>query len=189
MLKRITSFCLTLCLVTLLISTAHAQAPLGLPSGSNTSYVAGGIRLPFDNSPWALLHTDRKVFLRKALFAGTFGGVFEYSQIFEVRGDRRIVSVCQKSDDSNVFLILLQDGFVVRFDADEFNTKNVGRIETGSPNSLKKIAGDALYALDLYGKMSISRDTAATWTIDTLGFNSAYPADFTLDSTQYVYGN
>ncbi|MBI3004882.1 MAG: hypothetical protein HYY49_05635 [Ignavibacteriales bacterium] len=110
----------------------------------------------------------------------------EHRIIFEAPPERRIVSVCEKTDQEDILLILLDNGEVYRVELNYLlRPPLVSKI--ASENTPKKIAGDALYALDTNGKMFVSRDTAVTWTIDTLGFNSAYAQDFAIDSSQYVY--
>jgi hypothetical protein len=49
------------------------------------------------------------------------------------------------------------------------------------------VKGDALYGLASTGVPYVSRDTAATWQIDSAGLGAGYPYDIALDTLQYVY--
>ncbi len=100
---------------------------------------------------------------------------------------REITYAAEKFHNENVIFIELDNGSVYEM----IGNGDLGwdiptwRSDGGLP--FNKLVGDALYGIASTGVTYVSRDTAATWQIDTVGLGSGYPFDLTLDSLQYVY--
>jgi len=90
-------------------------------------------------------------------------------------------------------LVLLNDGTVLVFDFSNYSTSKGAAIKNlGKPSSADlastwdRVLGDAVYLLG--ASVYVSRDTGATWQIDTAGFgNGVFARNLALDSSEYVY--
>ena len=101
---------------------------------------------------------------------------------------RDIIYAVPKFHNPDIVFIVLDDGSVYEMIWNESFGWDIPTLRSppGGP-SFSKLVGDALYGLASSGLTYASRDTAATWQIDTAGLGSGYPYDLTLDSLQYVY--
>jgi hypothetical protein len=86
-------------------------------------------------------------------------------------------------------IIFLDDGSIYVFEPSVSSNWSIGSMELRSRGypPFTKVEGDALYGLASTGVTYVSRDTAATWQIDTTGLGTGYPFDIGLDTLQYVY--
>ena len=80
-------------------------------------------------------------------------------------------------------IVLLDDGTIVLLHS---NAHFDGKISTTSTEEWEKVVGDAIYALSTL-QVYVSRDTLATWQVDTAGLGATHVWDIALDSAQYVY--
>jgi Secretion system C-terminal sorting domain len=91
-----------------------------------------------------------------------------------------------KSRGHTVF-ILLDDGAVYEMVFVPYFGWNLPTLRSNGGPTFVKLVGDALYGIASSGIPYVSRDSAATWQIDTTGLGSGYPYDVAVDTLQYVY--
>ena len=104
-----------------------------------------------------------------------------YEGAYRSPTDVQIVNVLPITGDTMAYeLIALSNGNVVNTSGYKLGTVPLGLYE-----SPKKLIGDALYMLTTQN-IFVSRDTAKTWTIDTIGLGGT-PQDIAIDSQQFVY--
>ncbi len=133
---------------------------------------------------------------------GIYGFLIDTDGLLDARVDffltrpRTILDASFKSDDPTVMLILLDDGSIYRSKAQitgensgfwpdpEFVTR-VAEAEDLS-GSESRIEGDALYVIS-GTNVYVSRDTAKTWALDTLGMGNSYVNDIAMDTLQYAW--
>ena len=80
-------------------------------------------------------------------------------------------------------IVLLDDGTIVLLNS---NSHFAGKISTTSTEEWTKVVGDAIYALSTL-QVYVSRDTLATWQVDTAGLGATHVWDIALDSAQYQF--
>ena len=103
----------------------------------------------------------------------------------------RIEDVTFKSDDPTILLILLSNGDVYKaYRVDPELTLWEGPVKVGEgvgslSGSVGKIAGDALYIAS-GSLVYVSRDTAETWEIDTVGL-SGFFEDIAIDTNNFAW--
>ena len=194
---HIISFRRALYLLIVLFVVASARQnffDVALPPGTKVN-IAGSLfanKGGLDVREGEILYTEMVAFLRVPV-PGTSALDISYKQeaFFRASPENRIVSVCQKTDNKSLIFLLTQNGEIWVFTylgaGGIYARQPYPLSGVSGPTNFKKMAGDALYTLDTGGKMFVSRDTAVTWSIDTLGFNTAYAQDFAIDSAQYVY--
>ncbi len=101
-----------------------------------------------------------------------------------------------KKGSDNTYFVLLENGTFYKLTVSGtseyigIRTEWFGGPTRSNPTppsiDFDKIVGDALYILSTAG-VYVSRDTGATWQMDTTGLGSVSPWDIALDSAQYVY--
>ncbi len=90
-----------------------------------------------------------------------------------------------KDNDPRFVFILLDDGSIYDMLLLPDGSSSTVFRSKGGP-TLNKLVGDALYGISS-SAVYISRDSAATFQVDTVGLGSAYAYDIGLDTLQYVY--
>jgi len=115
-----------------------------------------------------------------------YGESFRFE--FRPGKDNHIISADFKAGNSFIVIAMTSDGVVWVY-ADK-NHDNHWALDTSlSPAVLRnstKLPGDALYALNS-GKLWASRDTAKTWSLDTIGIGNESIVDIALDGNANVY--
>jgi Secretion system C-terminal sorting domain len=117
-----------------------------------------------------------------------------YKKVFTWRAPagREIKGFNVKKGNADVVFILLDDGSVYEsayvgeglgWGPPMFRTMTD---PSGGYSGFLKMVGDALYTLSVNG-VFVSRDTAATWSLDTAGVGAGLYADISVDTLQYVY--
>jgi hypothetical protein len=123
---------------------------------------------------------DRKVLTVKS--SGTLG-TFEHQ--WSPPLDLDISYAMPKDNDPHVVFILLDDGSIYEMILLPDGSSVTGFHSKGGP-TLNKLVGDALYGIST-SSVYLSRDSAATFQVDTVGLGSGYAYDIGLDTLQYVY--
>lgn len=90
-----------------------------------------------------------------------------------------------KDNDPRFVFILLDDGSIYDMLLLPDGSSSTVFRSKGDP-TFNKLVGDALYGISS-SAVYISRDSAATFQVDTVGLGSGYPYDIGLDTLQYVY--
>ena len=106
------------------------------------------------------------------------------SAVYCAPKDVSIISVHQvnKGGDLQTYMVL-SDGSVRKVIVSE--SYEIGKLDLKMGETPKKLIGDALYTLTTQN-IFVSRDTARTWMIDTIGLGGT-PKDIAIDSQQFVY--
>jgi hypothetical protein len=128
-----------------------------------------------------LQYTERILTIRMAVPSGD-----SILSAFEPDREVRITSACFKANDAGTVIATLSDGETVIIG---IGFDGVWRKQKPKPTSLLnpvKLMGDALYVLQS-GKPWASRDTAKTWSLDTIGIRGESISDIALDAQANVY--
>ncbi len=92
-----------------------------------------------------------------------------------------------KKEGGHYLIIVLDDGSIYTFSSGFQGTFQPPNLISSGGFSFTKIEGDALFGITSSGGTFVSRDTAASWQIDTTGLGTGFPYDIGLDTLRYVY--
>jgi hypothetical protein len=95
----------------------------------------------------------------------------------------------KEGKDGDIIIIFLDDGSIYVFKPNFSSSLDIGSVQLRSRGypQFTKTQGDALYGLTSSGGNYVSRDTAATWSLDTAGEGTGFPFDIAVDTLQYAY--
>lgn len=161
--------------------------------------VGGQIELPpGENFVDAAMGSQGSVLVatRTEVYVRWYDGGSPEKIILSIVKDKSIVGIIVKQDTTTKFaktisfLVLYSDGSSARISHTSTGVEFVRDFPAPSSTTYGstpvKMAGDALYFLTTTS-MFVARDTLMTWKVDTTGLNGSSVADFSLDTSQYVY--
>jgi hypothetical protein len=122
---------------------------------------------------------------RKVLTVKSSGPLGTFEHQWSPPLDLDISYAMPKDNDPRFVFILLDDGSIYDMLLLPDGSSSTAFRSKGT-EPLNKLVGDALYGISS-SSVYLSRDSAATFQVDTVGLGSGYPYDIGLDTLQYVY--